>query len=123
MEVTVDVPRERLSRSYHRRWQATTGKYHALMRYRDTLSRDGAMTGEHVHAAKIFGSPRFLYREFLAHLSGYLRALITLDADRRFFHETRLWYYVSFFWTRWKMRATKVKAAAARPEPAGNPGR
>jgi glycosyltransferase involved in cell wall biosynthesis len=121
MEVTVDVPRERLTRRYHRRWQATTGKYHALMRYRDTLSPDGAMIEEPARTAKIFGSPRFLYREFLAHLSGCMRALIALDRDRRFFHETRLWYYVSFFWTRWKMRTRKVKAAAARPEPAGNP--
>jgi glycosyltransferase involved in cell wall biosynthesis len=123
MEVTVDVPAERLTRRYHRRWQATTAKYHALMRYRDTLSPAGALIEEPAHLARIFGSPRFLYRECLEHLGGYARALITLDADRRFFHETRLWYYASFFWTRWKMHPLKIKAADARPEPAGNPGR
>ena len=122
MEVRVDVPPDRLTKQYHRRWQATTGRYHALMRYRDTLSADGAMIDEPQHAATILGSPRFLYREFLSHLAGYVRASLTFDADRRFFHETRLWYFVSFFWTRWA-GAPAVMAAAARPEAAGNPGR
>ena len=49
MDVTVDVPAQRLTRRYHRRWQATTGRYHALMRYRDTLSAGG---GNHRGAGK-----------------------------------------------------------------------
>ena len=102
MDVTVDVPAERLTRAYHRRWQATTAKYHALMRYRDTLTPDGAMIEEPAHAPRILGSPRFMYREFLNHLRGYATAALTFDADRRFFHETRLWYCVSFLWTRWR---------------------
>ena len=103
MEVTVEVPADRLERSYHRRWQATTGKYHALMRFRDTLSPDGALTEEHPAARRIFGTPLFLYREFLQHVAGYVRAAVNFDGDRRFFHETRLWYYVGFVWARLKM--------------------
>ncbi|MEN3339648.1 MAG: hypothetical protein V7647_3324 [Acidobacteriota bacterium] len=123
MDVTVEVPAERLTRHYHRRWQATTGRYHALMRYRDTLSPEGAMILEPANAPKILGSPRFLYREFLGHLAGYVGAALAFDADRRFFHETRLWYFVSFFWTRWKTGGLPATAAAARPAAAGTPGR
>jgi glucosyl-dolichyl phosphate glucuronosyltransferase len=121
LDVIVDVPSERLTRRYHRKWQATTGKYHALMRYRDTLSPTGAMIEEPATAARLLGSPGFMYREFLTHLGGYLRALATFNADRRFFHETRIWYYVSFFWTRWKNRTRPAASAPVRPEAAPNP--
>jgi glucosyl-dolichyl phosphate glucuronosyltransferase len=123
MDVTVEIPPERLTRRYHRKWQATTGKYHALMRYRDTLTADGGLIEEPADRPKFLGSPRFLYREFLAHLAGYLRAAARFDADTRFFHETRLWYFVSFFWTRWKTRTAALSAAAARPQAAGSSGR
>jgi glycosyltransferase involved in cell wall biosynthesis len=120
IDVTVDVPPERLTRHYHRRWQATTGKYHALMRFRDTLSADGAMVDEPVALPTIFGSPRFLYRAFLGHLLGLLRAAVMSDSDRRFFHETRLWYHVSFFWTRWRNPAPARDVAPAPRGTAGN---
>jgi glycosyltransferase involved in cell wall biosynthesis len=123
MEVTVEVPPQRLTRRYHRRWQATTGRYHALMRYRDTLSADGAIIEEPPDRPKIFGSPRFLYREFLEHLVGFLRAAVTFDSDSRFFHETRIWYFVSFFRTRWKTRTAPLTAAAGRAEAVRSPGR
>jgi glycosyltransferase involved in cell wall biosynthesis len=118
MDVVVDIPPARLTRRYHRRWQATTGKYHAIMRYRDTLTPEGAIVDEDPRVARILGSPRFLFREFLGHVAGYVQAAFAFDADRRFFHETRLWYYVSFFWTRWKTQVPLVTAAPAHQEPA-----
>jgi glycosyltransferase involved in cell wall biosynthesis len=121
MDVVVDVPAERLTRRYHRRWQATTGKYHAIMRYRDTLDASGALVEERPDVPRVFGSPAFMYREFLEHLAGYLIAALTFDSDRRFYHESRLWYYVSFFWTRWRTRTGPVNAAV-RPAPAQTPG-
>lgn len=119
MDVTVDVPPERLTRRYHRRWQATTGKYHALMRFRDTLGPDGAVVGEDPRARRIFGAPLFLYRECLQHMAGYVKAVLTMDADRRFLHESRLWYYAGFFRARWRMRPAarrrrRVQGAAPR---------
>ena len=122
MNVTVDVPPQRLTRRYHRRWQATTGHYHALMRYRDTLSADGALIDEPPDRPKIFGSPRFLYRAFLQHVAGFLRAALTFDSDSRFFHETRIWYFVSFFWTRWKTRTAPLTGVAGRAEAVRSPG-
>lgn len=114
MTVTVDVPAERLTQRYHRRWQATTGKYHALMRFRDTLSPDGALVEEAPGARRIFGSPLFLYREFAAHLAGYVKAVLRLDGDTRFFHESRLWYYVGFFRARYRMRKNRPPTHPAR---------
>ncbi len=114
MEIFVDVPAERLERRYHRRWQATTGAGHARMRFRDSLTPDGALVEERPETRRLFGSPLFLYRECLQHLAGYVRAAAALDGDRRFFHETRLWYYAGFFRARWRMRR---EVTARRPAP------
>jgi glycosyltransferase involved in cell wall biosynthesis len=100
MDVTVAVPPERLTRRYHRRWQATTGHYHAMMRYRDTVDARGAIVDEPPQRRRLLGTPLFMYRYFLSHLRGWLRATICFRRDERFYHETRLWYYVSFFITR-----------------------
>jgi len=102
IEVVVDVPAERLTKQYHRRWQATTGAYHALMRFRDTVDKDGRLVDESAHTRRLLGSPLFLYRECLKHGRGWVASLVSGKHDRRFFHETRLWYCASFFWTRAK---------------------
>jgi glucosyl-dolichyl phosphate glucuronosyltransferase len=104
MDVTVDVPAQRLTRSYHRKWQATTGHYHAMMRYRDTVDSNGAIIDEAVHARRFLGTPLFMYRLFLSHVTGWLAAAVRFRHDERFYHETRIWYYVSFFITRWRHR-------------------
>ena len=109
-DVLVEVPSERLTKAYHRRWQAATGHYHAVMRYRDTLSPSGEMVEEGYYRT-FLGVPRFLYRECAGQLRGWIRAALTGRADERFHHETRLWYYVSFFKTRW----ATILAAGPRP--------
>lgn len=96
MDVTVEVPRERLTRRYHRRWHATTAYYHALMRYRDTVDASGRLREEPPNRRRLFGTPLFIYRAWLAHAGGWLRAAFTGRHAERFYHETRLWYYTSF---------------------------
>ncbi len=102
MDVVVDVPAERLTKRYHRRWQATTGKYHALLRFRDTVDRDGRLHDEESKARRFLGAPLFLHRECLAHVAGWFAAAVLREADRRFYHESRLWYFASFFRTRFR---------------------
>ncbi|HEX6974121.1 MAG TPA: glycosyltransferase, partial [Vicinamibacterales bacterium] len=104
MEVKATVPPERLTRRYHRRWQARTGMYHALMRFRDTVDASGTIAEEPVGRRTLFGSPLFLYRECAGHMLGWVRSALMLRSSERFFHETRLWYYASFFRTRFSHR-------------------
>jgi Glycosyl transferase family group 2 len=102
MDVVVEVPPERLTRRYHRKWQATTGRYHALLRFRDTVDAEGRLHDDEPKTRRLLGTPLFLYRSFLHHIAGWCGALLRGDSDRRFFHETRLWYFASFVWTRFK---------------------
>jgi glucosyl-dolichyl phosphate glucuronosyltransferase len=100
MEVSVEVPQERLTRRYHRRWHATTAYYHALMRYRDTVDGSGRLREEAPNMRRLFGTPLFMYRAAVAHATGWLRAALARRGAERFYHETRLWYYASFIVTR-----------------------
>jgi glycosyltransferase involved in cell wall biosynthesis len=102
MDVTADIPPERLTRRYHRRWHATTAHYHALMRYRDTVDAGGELREELPNARRLMGVPLFIYRLWLEHAYGWVWAALTLDAAARFYHETRVWYYASYFLTRWR---------------------
>ena len=105
MDVVVDVPADRMTKRYHRKWQATTGRYHALLRFRDTLDAGGRLHDQEITGRRFLGTPMFLYRTFLNHLAGWCGALLRGDSDSRFFHETRVWYFASFVWTRFKTDA------------------
>jgi len=109
-DVMVEIPPHRLTKAYHRRWQARTGHYHAVMRFRDMLDADGRLVPDGYYRT-FLGVPRFLYRECLQHLRDWIWTALTRRADERFRHETRIWYYVSFFITRW----ASTWAARARP--------
>jgi GT2 family glycosyltransferase len=112
-DVLVDVPPHRLTKRYHRKWQAVTGHYHALMRYRDTLDASGRLIADGTYRTW-FGVPRFMHRAFLHHVAGWLRASLTGRRDERFHHATRICYHASFFRTRW------ATAAAERPRRSKN---
>lgn len=99
-DVLVDVPPHRLTKAYHRKWQAVTAHYHALMRYRDTLDASGRMIQDGTYRTWL-GVPRFMYRDCVKRIAGWLRAALSGRADERFHQELRIWYYVSFFKTRW----------------------
>jgi hypothetical protein len=102
MDVVVEIPEERLTKRYHRKWQATTGRYHALLRFRDTLDAGGRLHDGESNIRRFLGTPLFLYRSFLHHIAGWCAAILRGDRDNRFFHETRLWYFTSFVWTRFR---------------------
>jgi glucosyl-dolichyl phosphate glucuronosyltransferase len=102
LDVTVVVPPERLTRRYHRRWRATTGKYQALMRFRDSIAPDGGLRAEPHRGRTLLGSPLFIYRELLSHLRGWCIAVVRRRSEDRFFHETRIWYCVGFVRGRWR---------------------
>ena len=106
------VPEERLTRRYHRRWRATTGKYQALMRFRDALDPDGALRQEGHRGRHMLGVPLFISRELLTHLIGWLKTAVARRSDGRFLHETRIWYCVGFIRARWRDQRKPSRPAA-----------
>ncbi len=99
-DVLVDVPRNRLTKAYHRKWYKVVAHYHALMRYHDTLDASGRLVADGTYRTWL-GVPRFMYRVFAGRMLAWMRAALTGRSDERFHHELRIWYYLSFFRSRW----------------------
>ena len=115
-EVLVDVPRNRLTKDYHRRWHAVVAHYHAMMRYLDTIDASGRMIPDGTYRTWL-GVPRHMYRACLTHVVGWLRAALTGRTDERFHEELRIRSYVSFFRTRWATRIAGEPAGTQRIAP------
>lgn len=84
--VTTDVPAERMTREYHRRWHRGHGRFHALMRLPE-MERA---------RARLLGIPMHLFRRALEDLLAWVRSLLAGDAARAFAAETRLWFFSGF---------------------------
>jgi glycosyltransferase involved in cell wall biosynthesis len=94
--VRTDVPQERLTRAYHRRWHSGHGRFHAIMRTPETERTRG----------RIAGVPLHLFRGAVRDSGAWLRSALSRDAARAFAAETRLWFFSGFLRERcaWLMR-------------------
>jgi GT2 family glycosyltransferase len=121
VEVVVEPPADRLTKRYHRRWQATTAKYHALMWYPDSIAHDDRLVPIDPRRRTILGVPLFLYRRFLRYAAAFVAAALSLDADRRFHNESKLWYGVSFIATRCRQHQEGVSGPTGGDVPRVTP--
>jgi glucosyl-dolichyl phosphate glucuronosyltransferase len=90
-----DVPADRLTRAYHRRWHLGHGRFYALLRADEI---------EHSRLGALFGVPAHLYRAALSDLAGLFRSIVTGRTDAAFLHEIRLRFFGGFFGQRVKTR-------------------
>ena len=100
--VTTEVPCERMTKAYHRRFHLRNGGTHARMRYRERLDRDGRLLPQDMRSVTLLGAPGYLYRSLFHHAAGWLGRVASLDWNGAFFHETRVLYFASYIWTRYR---------------------
>jgi glycosyltransferase involved in cell wall biosynthesis len=84
--VRTEVPAERLTREYHRRWHRGHGRFHALMRLPEMERAK----------ARLLGIPIHLFRRAFQDVLAWIRSLLSGDAARAFAAETRLWFFSGF---------------------------
>ena len=84
--VTTEVPAERMTREYHRRWHRGHGRFHAVMRLPE-MERA---------RARLLGIPMHLFRRAMQDVVSWVRSLLAGDAARAFAAETRLWFFSGF---------------------------
>jgi GT2 family glycosyltransferase len=100
--ITVEIPRERLTKRYFRYWYTIYGVYHSRMRLLDVLDRDGRLAeprGRH-----ILGAPAFLYRELLQSAGQWLASAVRRSSSDAFYWENRFRYLFSYLRERRRMR-------------------
>jgi glycosyltransferase involved in cell wall biosynthesis len=95
MIVAHHVPAARLTRRYYRRWWLWKGISHARLHRIQTVTELGIDLGK---TPRIFGVPRFLYRNALRHAGGWVRALARGDARARAEEAMSLLYVVGYVW-------------------------
>jgi glycosyltransferase involved in cell wall biosynthesis len=114
--VTTEVPRERLTKAYHRRWWATRGRFLALMKFHERIDSSNRLRAD--PGRSLFGTPLFLYRSVFSHLLAWPGAVLRRDPSAAFFHETRArdgWaYIVARYRSEYAARPIRVRLAELR---------
>ena len=85
--VTTDVPFERMTKNYHRRWHTGHGYFFAIMRSEE-IERS---------SSRLFDVPAHLYRQALADAAAWIKCLLLGKRERAFMHETRIRFFLGFF--------------------------
>lgn len=85
--VTTEIPQERLTREYHRRWHRGHGRFHALMRIPST---------ERSTRGRLLGVPAHLFRTAVADAAAWAKLRMQGDGADAFARETRLWFFSGF---------------------------
>jgi hypothetical protein len=110
LAVTTEVPHERMTKAYHRRFHLRVGGTHARMRYRDRIDRDGRLVPEDMRSVTLLGAPGYLYRSLIRHAGAWFGRVVRLDWNGAFFHETRALYFASYIWNRYRQRKSRLWA-------------
>jgi glycosyltransferase involved in cell wall biosynthesis len=96
------VPRERLARPYFRRWLHQNG--------RDVARLEGVYTPQ---VRRLFGVPRYLWRQAAIDLLSAAQATLTFDGRRRFASALRLLWFAGYLREAW-LGDTRVPVTDAR---------
>jgi glycosyltransferase involved in cell wall biosynthesis len=111
----VDVPAERLTRTYFRRWHANTGAWASRMRLLDLIDREGAMVSQRdAYAPQLFGAPAFLYRQMLQHLPRWTAAALRRRPAEAFYEECRFRYLAAYVRERYREDTRSRRPQRAR---------
>jgi glycosyltransferase involved in cell wall biosynthesis len=84
--VETDVPPDRMTMAYHRRWHAGHGHFLAIMRSEELERASG----------RLFDVPAHLYKQAIENAAGWLRCVLLGNRARAFLHETRLRFFRGF---------------------------
>jgi glycosyltransferase involved in cell wall biosynthesis len=110
--VTTEVPRERLTKKYHRRFYWRNGSYDERMRYRDLIDHDGRLLREPPRTATLLGTPVFVYRDLSRRIARWLWSVARFRWSDAFYHETRVLYFASYIWNRYRRERASFWAIA-----------
>jgi len=100
--VFADVQDERLTKSYHRKWHTTNGRFNSLMRLGELVGSDGQILENLPSTIKLFEAPGFLYRELMTECAQWLVATARGCESLSFKHENRVRYLIAYISKRYE---------------------
>jgi glucosyl-dolichyl phosphate glucuronosyltransferase len=105
--VIADVQPERLTKSYHRKWHITNGKFNSLMRANELTGPDGRILVESPDAVRLYGVPAYVYREFIVTCKRWVAELMHRHESLAFSYENQLWLLASYIYSSYKRDASE----------------
>ena len=112
MVVLAKVQPERMRKSYHHKWNKTTGKFNSLMRLADIMGPDGSIRPEATNTLRLFDVPAYMYREFYVQSLAWLKQLVHGNESTRLQCENRLYYLCGYVSTRYGQTSARKKFSA-----------
>ena len=100
--VYADVQEERLTKTYHRKWHATNGRFNSLMRLGELVGSNGQILENLPATVKLFDAPGFLYRELMSECVRWLLAIARRSESQSFKHENRVRYLIGYISNRYE---------------------
>ena len=88
LTVTANVPAERLTKRYHRKWHTGHGHFYAMLRCEEI---------ERSRAGRLFDVPAHLYKQAMKDALKWLKHQLPGRRDDAFTYETRLRFFAGFF--------------------------
>lgn len=110
--MTADIPGDRMTKSYHRRWHAGHGRHCARMRLRDWVPQDFAPMRHPPDLTALFGVPAYVYLEVPKAAVRWLEALVRRRDP--LFYSHRLRHLAAYIAEAWRLdRAGRRHPAVA----------
>ncbi|HEY7544640.1 MAG TPA: hypothetical protein VID27_07150, partial [Blastocatellia bacterium] len=102
--VTAEVPEERMTKDYHRRWHTGHGHFFAIMRSEEMEQS----------FSRLFDVPAHLYRQVVADAAAWLKYSLAGKRERAFAHETGIRFFSGFFRKRRQDFLNATEGSASR---------
>jgi GT2 family glycosyltransferase len=93
--VLTHIADERLTKRYHRDWHARHGRYAALMRLQEIIDSSGRLIAPRDTIIRLYGTPGFVYREFMAEAVTWFTTLVRFDRSHPA-HRHQLQYLANY---------------------------
>ncbi len=101
--VKTEIPADRTTKLYHRRWHVGHGFFYAVMRDED-FERS---------AARLFDVPAHMYKQAAVNAGNWAKCLLAGNTDKAFGHEIGLRFFAGFF----RKRLSDFRASGSRAAP------
>jgi glycosyltransferase involved in cell wall biosynthesis len=98
----VDVPADRLTKHYYRRWYARAGRFHSRMGLLDVIDANGRMVDPPGPEQCLLGAPAYVYGQLAAASTRAILGSIRRDPVAAFYNENRVRYLANYLRERWR---------------------
>jgi len=97
-----EIPPQRLTKQYHRRWSLVTGRFNSMMHLNELIGPDGKLNKTSEPQLCLFGVPAFIYRQLLNEVPQWLKAAALGTEAQSLHHQNQILYFIGYIAQRYK---------------------